>query len=489
MIQLAPGSENPKLETMSLEVASSPLEQFHFGRNWLKFLGGVLSEPPLSGVGLLDRASSIAEHLTHHFGSNSFEGKTFLDVGCGSGLVSLAAVLLNASRVVSFDFQSAAVDTIRMLRTHAVAKGYLAFGHSWEVLQGSILNLEFTSLLPRADLVYSYGVLMHTGHTHEALRNLAKLVSTDGLILFYVHSAETQTEEERKQWLAFKQDYNSMLPWEQEESALAWGVSELAEHATTCLATSRNFTTIATSFDRFRAVRDCLRKHFSTFALKARGMDFMTDAHDWLGGYPYEWLLTDQTVHFLKHDVQPAMKTLRVAFEGLTGFLLTPEATGKRNYFVDGVLAGQWSGYSLVRLHSHEFLSFQDFEEAFNKHTSNGVPAPGHVSEIYFAGQGGFCYVYFFPPEDGERCGSSGAECISPQSVVLQDMDIIGWSEESVDGLFCRQGGGARFRVFPTAILFSTADDSDPRYNGHTYHLLKARACAGLYDVHTDTCH
>ncbi|MGQ9733415.1 MAG: 50S ribosomal protein L11 methyltransferase, partial [Candidatus Zipacnadales bacterium] len=48
-------------------------------------------------------------------------GDTVIDVGCGSGILSLAALILGAEQVIAVDFDPAAVEcTIRNLRNHPV---------------------------------------------------------------------------------------------------------------------------------------------------------------------------------------------------------------------------------------------------------------------------------------------------------------------------------------------------------------------------------
>ena len=89
---------------------------------------------------------------------------TFLDVGCGSGLHSPAALTAGAKRIVSFDLDSDSVETSRRL-WELVGKP-----KNWVICQGSILDHEFVTTLEPADIVYSWGVLHHTGDMWTALR-------------------------------------------------------------------------------------------------------------------------------------------------------------------------------------------------------------------------------------------------------------------------------------------------------------------------------
>jgi len=106
----------------------------------------------------------------------SLEGKTFLDVGSGSGLSSLAACLLGA-KVYSFDYDPKSVACTRELKRRYFPND------DWVVESGSVLDKAYLSSLGQFDVVYSWGVLHHTGHMSEALVNVAPLVRPSGSLL------------------------------------------------------------------------------------------------------------------------------------------------------------------------------------------------------------------------------------------------------------------------------------------------------------------
>jgi 2-polyprenyl-6-hydroxyphenyl methylase/3-demethylubiquinone-9 3-methyltransferase len=146
---------------MSETIGSEP--RFGFGANWLEF-----------SQQIDDRIAS-AEALLRDVLGEAFAGKSFLDIGCGSGLSSLAARRLGA-RVRSFDYDQNSAECTRRLRER-----YRPDDPDWQVEQGSILDQDFIATLGTFDTVYSRGVLHHTGNMHQAIVNAASLVAPGGL--------------------------------------------------------------------------------------------------------------------------------------------------------------------------------------------------------------------------------------------------------------------------------------------------------------------
>lgn len=120
--------------------AIDPQERFKFGANWARFLTR-LSE---------DRIAEAEKSLQDKLGKKSLKGLTFLDIGCGSGLFSLAACRLGA-KVTSFDYDTDSVGCARYLK-----EKYTPKGAPWDIHQGSILDATFLSKFKGADIVYSH---------------------------------------------------------------------------------------------------------------------------------------------------------------------------------------------------------------------------------------------------------------------------------------------------------------------------------------------
>jgi 2-polyprenyl-6-hydroxyphenyl methylase/3-demethylubiquinone-9 3-methyltransferase len=237
-------------------------DRFAFGENWARFLD-VLDDA---------RIEHATRSLRDMLEVETLEGKTFLDVGSGSGLFSLAARRLGA-RVHSFDYDARSVACTAELR-----RRYFPDDDDWTVEQGSALDVAYLQGLGTRDIVYSWGVLHHTGAMWQALENVAGLVAPDGALFVALYNDQGSAS---RAWLRVKRAYNG-LP-----SGLRWLV-------------------LWPAFARLwgpTTVRDLLRgrpfhtwRHYAEDSL--RGMSPWRDVVDWVGGLPFEVARPDEVVAF-----------------------------------------------------------------------------------------------------------------------------------------------------------------------------------------------
>jgi 2-polyprenyl-6-hydroxyphenyl methylase/3-demethylubiquinone-9 3-methyltransferase len=239
--------------------------RFEFGENWSRFLAALDDE----------RIREAEDSLKRMLEVESLAGQSFLDIGSGSGLFSLAARRLGA-RVRSLDYDPRSVACTRELR-----RRYFPEDPAWQVEEGSALDADYIRSLGLFDVVYSWGVLHHTGEMWRGLENAQLPVATGGRLFVAIYN-DTGTQAARWKWI--KKTYNR-LP----------------------RLLRPPFAALAVAPDELKpALRALLRLRPGEYVRrwtayeKNRGMTHWRDIIDWVGGYPYEVATPDEIFDFYR---------------------------------------------------------------------------------------------------------------------------------------------------------------------------------------------
>ncbi len=256
--------------------------EFTFGKNWQRFLRSYTPE----------RQKIASECLLSFLQMSDLKGKSFLDIGCGSGIHSAAAFLAGAERVYSFDYDRDSVAATEQLRKHHGSPT------NWTVTQGSVLDETFMRNFSTFDVVYAWGMLHHTGDQWQAMRNATLPLGQQSRLYIALYAKEAYTDWQH--WIEVKRRYNAA-------SKVRKILMEIHYIWKTILG----------------------RKILNIFTLPkiiwqyqhSRGMDFMTDVRDWLGGWPTEFSSVPEVMDFANNQLGLELVNLHTG-EGNSEFLL-----------------------------------------------------------------------------------------------------------------------------------------------------------------------
>lgn len=242
-------------------------QRFSFGANWENFIQHLSDQ----------RITRAEASLCAMLGTESLKGKRFLDIGSGSGLFSLAARRLGA-RVHSFDYDPQSVECTRILRER-----FYRGDPDWVVEPGSILDEAFVRSLGQFDVVYSWGVLHHTGAMWRAVDNATLPVRPGGFLFIALYNDQGIWS---RRWLRIKRLYNRLprilkVPY----AACFIAMFEI-----------RHIVSALVRFDPVNYVHSWTR--YSDTSL--RGMSKWHDLIDWIGGYPFEVAKPEEVFDFLR---------------------------------------------------------------------------------------------------------------------------------------------------------------------------------------------
>jgi 2-polyprenyl-3-methyl-5-hydroxy-6-metoxy-1,4-benzoquinol methylase len=251
------------MDSNTAEIARG--ERFEFGQNWSQFLPAIDE----------DRIQRAENSLKEMLEVESLAGKSFLDIGSGSGLFSLAARRLGA-RVHSLDF-----DPKSVYCTTELKKNYFRDDDSWKIEEASVLDREHMKSLGTFDVVYSWGVLHHTGELWKAMENAQERVAPGGKFFIALYN---DTGSQSTRWYWIKKTYCG-LP----------GILRTPFAALVTLPGELKL--IASSIVTLQPGR-----YIETWTgyRRNRGMTKWRDIIDWVGGYPYEVSKPDEVFDFCR---------------------------------------------------------------------------------------------------------------------------------------------------------------------------------------------
>ncbi|MDQ1239178.1 MAG: hypothetical protein QG577_1363 [Thermodesulfobacteriota bacterium] len=272
----------------------SDKKTYSFGKNWQTFLKSYDEE----------RLRHAALSLRDFLGISDLKNMSFLDIGCGSGLFSYAAHHLGASRVVSFDIDPFSVECCLYLHRMSGSPS------TWTVREGSILDKELMHGLGKFDVVYSWGVLHHTGRMWDAIANSVDMVTPSGYLYIALYNKILARHGKASWihdfWLRVKKSYNRH-PW---LGAYVLEPAAMAAYLAMVIARGENPYSHVKNY----------KSH--------RGMSWRTDATDWLAGYPYEFATVEEVFLFVR-SCAPDLELINIKVtggRGLNWFLFKKKA-------------------------------------------------------------------------------------------------------------------------------------------------------------------
>ena len=227
---------------------------FSFGKNWLHFIQNNINDSVIE---------SSRIDIIKWF---DVKDKSIIDIGCGSGLSSLIFNNEKAKYIYSFDYDINSVDSTLLLKNKQKI-----INNDWVIKQGNILDTDYIKSLGKFDIVYSWGVLHHTGDLWKAIKNAIYL--SNDLIMLSLYSNIANYDND----FTAKQNYNKFNELEKKKN--------IADYVMTVKQSSKKNEEIL---------------NWNTPS--KRGMNKYNDIIDWVGGFPYEVCSTKQINQFMEEN-------------------------------------------------------------------------------------------------------------------------------------------------------------------------------------------
>ena len=236
---------------------------FNFGKNWINF-SKFIDE---------NRIELATNSLTNLIDVD-LKNKSFFDVGCGSGLSSLVALRLGAKVVAIDNDENSIISTTNLFNKFSLNKNYT-------IKKESILDEKFLRKLKKFDVVYSWGVLHHTGEMWKALENCSLKVKKKGKLVLAIYNDQGGAS---KRWHLIKKIYVSSPKI----------IKFLLIAFFFIFFETRSFIIKLLRFQNPLPFNDWKNKK------KNRGMSVIHDLVDWVGGYPFEYSKPEEIFNFIK---------------------------------------------------------------------------------------------------------------------------------------------------------------------------------------------
>ena len=435
--------------------------RYEFGKNWSSFIENHFSDEKVQGA---------KRRILHFLGKEDLDNKTFLDIGCGSGLHSLAAFLSGARLIVSFDYDPQSVAATRILHRKAGEP------KNWKIMQGSVLDEEFLRTLGHFDFVYSWGVLHHTGQMWQAIKNTKIVLDEKGVLFIALYCTEVFVDPTPQDWLRIKKDYNQAGSLKRKIMDLNYALnatirptlsydylllkSRIKYWIKTFILSplnapgrfiqfltrpqsyadkpkdKRNFfdkilllASYTISIPAYPSPNSKYRNPFKDLFSKNRdrGMNYWTDVRDWLGGYPMEFAGLHETRKFCEEEMGLSVLNVR-AGEACTEYTFC-----KTNCIED----------------RNDFISYHLVSELVEK----PIKTRGHGWMVKLPDS--FSKQF---PADSKR-----------KTMLIESGKPVGWEISLQTRANIEDLGLGRHAVDDEYLYFSTTDNSSPLDNQHSY--------------------